>query len=115
MEVWRDAQELAVQVYGDFAKVKDYSFCDQIKRAVVSISNNIAEGSERTTSVEFSRFLDIAKGSAGEVPSMYRLGERLGFVAKSISDERCAKCTSISKQLGGFAKFIRHKEQMANE
>ena len=42
MEVWRDAQDLAVQVYKDFSKVKDYSFCDQIKRAVVSISNNVA-------------------------------------------------------------------------
>ena len=41
MEVWRDAQDLAVSVYRDFAKVKDYSFCDQIKRAVVSISNNV--------------------------------------------------------------------------
>jgi len=84
MEVWRDAQQVALQVYGDFAKVKDYSFYDQIKRAVVSISNNIAEGSERIASAEFSRFLDIAKGSAGEVRSMYRLGERLGFVAKRL-------------------------------
>ena len=40
MEVWRDAQDLAVDVYNDYTKVKDYSFCDQIKRAVVSISNN---------------------------------------------------------------------------
>jgi four helix bundle protein len=109
MEVWRDAQELAVQVYRDFAKVKDYSFGDQIKRAVVSISNNIAEGSERTTPVEFSRFLDIAKGSAGEVRSMYRLAVQLGFVDKATADQRCLQCASISKQLGGFAKFLRKK------
>ena len=42
MEVWQGGQDLAVSVYHDFAKVKDFSFCDQIKRAVVSISNNIA-------------------------------------------------------------------------
>ena len=109
MEVWRDAQDLAVSVYRDFSKVKDHSFCDQIKRAVVSISNNVAEGSERTTSTEFSRFLDIAKGSAGEVRSMYRLAEQLGFVSKLVADQRCAQCASISKQLGGFAKFLRNK------
>lgn len=109
MEVWRDAQELAVQVYKDFSNIKDYSFGDQIKRAAVSISNNIAEGSERTTPVEFSRFLDIAKGSAGEVRSMYRLAERLGFVTTETAGERCARCASISKQLGGFAKFLRNK------
>ena len=67
------------------------------------------EGSERTTSTEFSRFLDIAKGSAGEVRSMYRLAENLGFVSKSVTDQRCAQCASISKQLGGFARFLRNK------
>jgi four helix bundle protein len=41
MEVWQDAQDLAVDVYEDFASVRDFSFCDQIKRAAVSISNNI--------------------------------------------------------------------------
>ena len=109
MEVWRDAQELAVSVYRDFSKVKDYSFCDQIKRAAVSISNNVAEGSERTSSTEFSRFLDIAKGSAGEVRSMYRLAVQLGFVSKLIADQRCAQCASISKQIAGFARFLRSK------
>jgi four helix bundle protein len=76
----QDAQDLAVDVYEDFALVRDFSFCDQIKRAAVSISNNVAEGSERTTPTEFSRFLDIAKGSSGEVRSMYRLAVRLKFV-----------------------------------
>jgi len=88
MEVWRDAQDLAGEVYRDFQAVKDYSFADQIKRAAVSISNNIAEGAERTTSAEFSRFLDIAKGSAGEVRSMYRLALQLGFVDQSLAQER---------------------------
>jgi len=60
IEVWRDAQDLAVDVYNDYSKVKDYSFCDQIKRAVVSISNNVAEGADRGTAVDFARFLDIA-------------------------------------------------------
>ena len=109
MEVWQLAQDLAVDVYRDFSGVKDYSFCDQIKRAVVSISNNIAEGSERTTSVEFARFLDIAKGSCGEVRSMYRLALRLDFINSTGCDERCERCTEISKQLGGFAKYLRRK------
>jgi len=109
MEVWQDAQDLAVDVYEDFACVRDFSFCDQIKRAVVSISNNFAEGSERTTPADFSRFLDIAKGSSGEVRSMYRLAVRLKFVKKAVADVRCDKCCSISRQLGGFAKFLRSK------
>jgi len=109
MEVWQDAHNLAVSVYQDFSTIKDYSFCDQIKRAAVSISNNIAEGAERTTPTEFARFLDISKGSAGEVQSMYRLAQKLDFVEESLATQRCAQCKSISKQLGGFAKYLRKK------
>ena len=66
MEVWRDAQDLAVDVYNDYSKLKDYSFCDQIKRAAVSVSNNIAEGNGKFTGADRCRFFDIARGSALE-------------------------------------------------
>jgi four helix bundle protein len=107
MEVWQDARQLAVDVYRDFSSVKDYSFCDQIKRAVVSISNNIAEGCGRTTKPDFARFLDIAKGSSAEVRSMYRIAERLGFISNEIAEARCLQCESISQQISGFAKYLR--------
>ena len=107
MQVWCDAQDLAVGVYEDMKSVRDFSFVDQIKRAAVSISNNIAEGAERVTSTEFARFLDIAKGSAGEVRSMYRLACRLKFVKPDVGATRCEVCKSISRQLGGFAKHLR--------
>jgi four helix bundle protein len=103
MEVWQSAQALAVSVYKDFFSLKDTSFCDQIKRAVVSISKNIAKGAERTTSVEFARFLDIAKGSTGKVRSIYKLAERLEYCASNVANKRCETCLSISRQLGGFA------------
>lgn len=107
MPVWKDSQELAVLVFEDFKKVRDYSFCDQIKRAVVSISNNIAEGSERSTNSEFARFLDIARGSAGEVRSMYKLAGHLKYVDPSVAEQRCDFCKSVSRQLNGFAKYLR--------
>jgi len=109
MQVWQDAQELAVAIYEDMNGVRDFSFVDQLKRAAVSISNNIAEGSERVTSTEFARFLDIAKGSTGEVRNMYRLAARLKFVSIEISNQRCETCQAISRQLGGFAKHLRSK------
>lgn len=109
MEVWQDAQDLAVDVYEDFGKCRDFTFVDQIKRAAVSISNNIAEGAERTTKPDFARFLDISKGSTGEVRSMYRLAERLKFVEEETSMRRCGQCKSISRQLGGFSKHLRKK------
>ncbi|MGE0883811.1 MAG: four helix bundle protein [Blastocatellales bacterium] len=78
LPVWNDAMALAVQVY---ALTTDESFKgqgslrDQIERAAVSISNNIAEGFERGTTQELLTFLSIARGSAGEVRSMLLLLE----------------------------------------
>ncbi len=43
MKIWQQAQDICVMVYKDFATIKDYGFRDQIQRAAVSISNNIAE------------------------------------------------------------------------
>ena len=80
LPVWKDAIELAVQIYGltedEAFKVKA-SLRDQLERAAVSVSNNIAEGFERGTTQELITFLYIARGSAGEVRSMLHLLARL--------------------------------------
>lgn len=55
------------------------------------------------------RFLDIGKGSTGEVRSMYHLAERLKFVEETTATHRRGQCKSISRQLGGFAKPLRKK------
>ena len=83
LPVWQDAIELAVRVYRftthDAFKGR-YSLKDQLERAAVSISNNIAEGFERGTTQETLTFLYIARGSAGETRSIVCLCERLeGF------------------------------------
>ena len=80
LPVWQVAIDLAEKVYeltGKEEFKKRYSLRDQIERAVVSVSNNIAEGFERGTSQELLTFLNIARGSAGEVRLMLCLLERL--------------------------------------
>jgi four helix bundle protein len=72
MEAWKKSRKLTKQVYdltgvGVFAR--DFGLKDQIRRACVSIMSNIAEGFERSGTGEFTQFLAIAKGSAGEVRS----------------------------------------------
>ncbi len=74
------AKNLAVKIYALFKNSKDYGFKDQIQRASLSISNNIAEGYERGTNKEFRYFLFIAKGSCGEVRSMAIVGQELGYL-----------------------------------
>ncbi|WP_273568231.1 four helix bundle protein [Maribacter halichondriae] len=79
--VWQKSQDFAVSIYKDFSTLKDYSFKDQITRASVSISNNIAEGFDRRTNPDFIRFLYIAISSNSEVRSMLYLSERLGYLS----------------------------------
>jgi len=59
---WQKAKELTIQIYRMFEEHKDYGFKDQIRRAAVSIMNNIAEDFERKGNKELSHFLYIAKG-----------------------------------------------------
>jgi four helix bundle protein len=74
---WQKSKHLIIKLYKIFGTSKDYGFKDQILRAGVSISNNIAEGFERQTKKEWKHFLFIAKGSCGEVRNMIILGEEL--------------------------------------
>jgi four helix bundle protein len=83
LPVWQAAIGLAKRVYALAGKREfrgQHSLRDQIERAAVSVSNNIAEGFERGTTQELLTFLYIARGSAGEVRSMLCLLETLpGF------------------------------------
>src|SRR5882672_8624894 len=80
LPVWNAAIDLAVQVHGLTSKpqfTSRYSLRDQIERAAVSVSSNIAEGFERGTNKELLAFIYIARGSAGEVRSMLCLIDRI--------------------------------------
>jgi four helix bundle protein len=115
LPVWRAAIELGQQVYAftDNPVFKNrYSLRDQIERAAVSVSNNIAEGFERGTNQELLTFLYIARGSAGEVRSMLYLLEGMASFRGLESEIRYlrAKTDSISKQLGAWAGAIQDSE-----
>jgi four helix bundle protein len=70
LEIWQQARALNKNVYVLLKNCDDYSFRDQMRRASLSVMNNISEGFERRTKKDFAHFLDLAKGSAGEVRSM---------------------------------------------
>ena len=67
LNVWKEAKAVTLDIYEIFKDRRDYGFKDQIQRASVSIMNNIAEGSESGSDAKFINFLNIAKGSCGEV------------------------------------------------
>jgi len=108
--VWQQARELVKEIYEDFRSgsgSKDFGFRDQIQRAGVSVMNNIAEGFERFTEIEFARFLDVTRGSCGEVRSMYYSAEDLGYVSSDVADTRRSKARQISAGIASLATHLR--------
>lgn len=103
---WQKAQVLANEIYRDFSKLSDFGFKDQICRAVVSISNNIAEGFGRNTDKEFVRFLYYAKGSCWEVKSMLYLAPKQDYVSHSRAECLKTSCDEVSKVIQGFITYL---------
>jgi four helix bundle protein len=113
--VWKDAIELAVRTFALTARpcFRGHSGTrNQLENAVVSISNNIAEGFERGTTQELLTFIYISRGSAGETRPMYCFIERLpefGDFRSEISDLK-STAESISRQLRAWADSLQNTE-----
>lgn len=115
LPVWQAAIELAVRIYALTANAEfkgRASLRDQIERAAVSVSNNIAEGFERGTTPELLTFLYIARGSAGETRSMLCLLERLPMFSnlKPAIANLKPLAENISRQLRGWADSLQNSE-----
>ena len=115
LPVWKDSIRLAERVYA-MTQTPDfkghYSLRDQIERAAVSVSNNVAEGFERGTTNELLSFIYIARGSAGEVRSMLCLLERLKpfkHLKSQISDLKSV-AESCSRQLRAWADSLQNSD-----
>jgi len=108
--IWQQGRELVKEIYEDLRNgpgSKDFGFRDQIQRAGVSIMNNLAEGFERSTDADFARFLDVAKGSCGEVRSMYYTAEDLGYIDSVTAEARRSKARQISAGIASLTSHLR--------
>ena len=107
LEIWQQARALNKSVYALLKKCTDYSFRDQMRRAALSVMNNISEGFERRTKKDFAHFLDLAKGSAGEVRSMTFAAEDVGILSKNDAQLLRSEYEGLSKRIAGFQKHLR--------
>lgn len=110
LRVWQKGIELVKQVYlltsyGDLKR--DFGLRDQLQRAAVSIPTNIAEGFERSSRKEYLMFLNIAKGSAGEVRSLLRVALEIGYLDQPGHDRLRDTVMQLSRYLSNQIKALK--------
>jgi len=111
--VWQKSMDFAEHVYRvlrKFPSEERFALCDQLRRAVVSIPSNIAEGRGRDTSRDFARFLTLARGSLNEVATQLELATRLGYMKSGTG--LYEETEEIRKMLNAM---IRRLRQSSNE
>ncbi len=121
-KVWQDAVEYASKVYKITAEMPWFEkkgLCDQLQRAVVSISSNIAEGAAKPSDAEFARFLDTSLGSAFEVETQLLIAKNVGYIKNAndnVNDndkggvtyeELVAELQEIERQINGLISSVR--------
>ena len=107
LEIWQEARRLHKSVYESLHQCRDFSFRDQMRRAALSVMNNISEGFERRTDKDFAHFLDLSKGSAGEVRSMTYASEDAKILDAPTAEHLRSAYEVLSKRIAAFQKHLR--------
>lgn len=117
LEIWKDAIDIGVMIYKlcESGKLKnDFSAKDQLRRAAVSISNNIAEGFEYNNNKVFLRFLIYSKGSAGELRSQLFFLKEAEIITVQDFESIVPLLVKLSKSIAGFRKYLKDFELSKN-
>jgi four helix bundle protein len=112
LEVWKESIEFVVIIYDlarKFPRSEEFVLTPQLKRAVISIAANIAEGAARHSKREFIQFLYIARGSMSEVDTYLEIALRLGIIGKEVVSGLEPRMTRIDKMLTGLIQFLKKK------
>lgn len=112
LKIWREGVELASLIYKitkKFPKSEIFGIVSQLRRAVVSIPSNIAEGSGRNSPKDFCRFIDIAIGSLNETESLLAVSLKLEYLSNEEFNELMCKIKELGNLLGGFRKYLIRK------
>ncbi len=107
LAIWKMARETVNQVYVDFRSCRDFGFRDQITRAGISVMNNISEGFCRGSDAEFRQFLNISKGSTGELKNMYYIGEDQNYISNIDAIDRRNKAQQLINSISRLIKYLK--------
>lgn len=109
LKVWQKAMDLTVEIYSlvnKFPREENYALSDQMRRSVVSIPSNIAEGQGRNSAKEFVNFLSIARGSLWELETQIEISERLHYIDSGQKNNVYEQTEEIGKMLNALAASL---------
>lgn len=112
LNVWKEAKKLVLDVYhllDSFPKIEKYALCDQIRRAIVSVPSNIAEGSGRKSPKEQIHFLEIAYGSLMEAYNQLLIAVDLTYISGESVEAIKPTVDGVAKMLNGLSNSYSRK------
>jgi four helix bundle protein len=112
LDVWIKAVELADDVYRltrEFPDYERFGLANQMRRAAVSISSNIAEGGSRSSRREYIRFIEIAYGSTMELVSQLHIAQRQSFIETERARDLYRRCDEVARMLSGLKSSLQRK------
>lgn len=115
--VWQEAKKLVVDVYhllDNFPKFEKYALCDQIRRAVVSVPSNIAEGSGRRSLKEKIHFLEISYGSLMETFNQLLIAIDLTYITEESVEEIKPSIDAVAKMINALSNTYSQKLEEQN-
>lgn len=109
MEIWQISRKLSQEIFllsGKGPFIKDFRFKNQLRSAAGSVMDNIAEGFERSSRLEFINFLSIAKGSAGETRSqLYRAIDQ-SYCSETEVEPLISEYELLARKIAGFIDYL---------
>ena len=112
VDAYHIAKEYVIFVYSllrNYPQYESHALCDQMRRAVISIPSNIAEGMGRTSVKERIHFLEIAFGSLAEVSCQLDISESLGYISAEELQEAETRAEHLSKVMSGLKNYLTTK------
>ncbi|MDP8320918.1 MAG: four helix bundle protein [Candidatus Stygibacter australis] len=112
MDIWKKSIEFVVKVYqitSEYPSEEKFGIINQMRRAAVSVSSNLVEGSARHSDKDFLRFLYISLGSIAEVDTQIIISQKLNYISLKQLENISRDVTNLKKMYLGLIKYLKEK------
>jgi len=109
LNIWKESLSLVTDIYRvskSFPRDELFGMTSQLRRAAVSVSSNIAEGSGRGSKKDYSRFIDMSIGSLNETENLLHIAIELRYLSQKEFEELKNKVSTLGVRIGAFKKYL---------